>query len=263
MNNVLNYVKCRMLTSLRKKPKQVPFAWRQVEHGPLQSASVFVPANRSWGNDVVNGTYEPEFMSVFQEQVHNGGCLYDIGGHVGIFSVAWLKMGGDFVETFEPLPTNAHLIRDVLMRNQMQEKSRVHQLALGDFSAEGTLIEHTLDSSRGQIAELDNINVGNGVLTDKQRSYTVQVASLDNIFEEFTLKPPTIMKIDVEGAEYNVLRGAVKVIKRFQPMILTEIHDIHSALEVSALLMNMNYDLRMLGTKGAKKSLPLCQWTPQ
>ncbi len=263
MATFLNSIKRNIKTRLRKQPAQVEFAWRVVEEGALKGASAYVLAGRSWGNDVVSGRYEPEFFSILQEQANGGGCFYDIGGHVGLFSLAWLKMGGDFVETFEPLPSNAALIKEVLQRNQMQGKFQIHELAAGDFSAEGTLVEHKFDSSRGQIAELDNINLAGRSLNEKQQAHKIQVARLDTLFEKSMLQPPTLMKIDVEGAEHNVLQGAIQFIKQFKPHILMEVHNTNSALLVSTMLTSMGYDLKMLGSKGAKQSLPLCQWIPK
>ncbi len=262
MSGVISSLKNRALARYRKKTKAIPFAWRVVEQGPLRGATVYVPENRSWGNDVVNGTYEAEFLSILEAQAKQGGCFYDVGGHVGIFSLAWLKMGGDFVETFEPLPANARLIADVLDRNNFQQQYNVHQLALGDFSAESTFIEYIFDSSRGQTVGLDNITITNRAMNEKQHPHSVQVVELNRLFREKSLKPPEIIKIDVEGAEHNVLVGSSELIKRHRPILLTEIHTINSALQVAVLLSSLNYEIEFLGAKGTQKSLPLVLWYP-
>jgi FkbM family methyltransferase len=48
--------------------------------------------------------------------------------------------------------------------------------------------------------------------------------SIDFIVEKLRLKRVDLIKIDIEGEEYNALKGATKTIKRFKPKIIIEIH---------------------------------------
>jgi hypothetical protein len=88
----------------------------------------------------------------------------------------------------------------------------------------------------------------------------VTVQRLDDMVRDRALPGPTVIKLDVEGAEANVLAGAAEVLGRYQPAILCEVHRIDAGLELAQQLTRLGYDLRILGKNGP---LPACLWTPR
>ena len=60
---------------------------------------------------------------------------------------------------------------------------------------------------------------------DVREEIDVEVVSLDSLVEAGTIPPPTVMKIDTEGAELQAIEGARETIARHRPAIVCELHD--------------------------------------
>jgi hypothetical protein len=75
----------------------------------------------------------------------------------------------------------------------------------------------------------------------------LEAKSIDELIKEGSLLPPSLIKIDVEGEEGNVLLGAKDTILRFRPIIICEIHSSNSGRIVAALLEAYGYFCSVLG----------------
>lgn len=73
----------------------------------------------------------------------------------------------------------------------------------------------------------------------------VEQNTIDNLAED--LAAPNIIKIDVEGAEYLVLKGAKRLLKSSSPILLMEIHNVTLMHEVCSFLMDIGYRSRIIG----------------
>jgi hypothetical protein len=71
---------------------------------------------------------------------------------------------------------------------------------------------------------------------DPNLAITAECKTLDSVYEGI----PSVIKIDVEGAELNVLKGAIETIKKHKPSILVEIHDYEKS-EVGPYIENLGY----------------------
>ena len=80
----------------------------------------------------------------------------------------------------------------------------------------------------------------------------IDIVSIDDMVEDLKINPPDIVKIDVEGAEYNVIDGMNKTIKKFRPLFIYEVDDFDEKLLknkldlIEALFKRHNYDIRYL-----------------
>ena len=74
----------------------------------------------------------------------------------------------------------------------------------------------------------------------------LQTVSLDEfVFQEGQL-PPGLIKIDVEGAELKVLKGAGRLLKEFRPVIICELHHPDAAREIYAQLRDLQYKIEKI-----------------
>jgi FkbM family methyltransferase len=75
----------------------------------------------------------------------------------------------------------------------------------------------------------------------------VRLRTIDALVLEGTIPPPDIVKIDVEGAEYDVLAGAADTLRRWQPTVLLEAHSAPLEEECARALRDLAYRVRRIG----------------
>lgn len=154
--------------------------------------------------------------------------FWDVGANIGHYT--WLmKTLNPEVEAvlFEPLPTNQALIRDTLKRNALQ-KTTLIPAAVSDGSGDGILNADFMAGATSTLAK--------GGSTFEQRHWGkeatqigVSLVSIDETRQNHGVID--LMKIDVEGHEETVLRGARRTIASDQPLLLIECgHSHHSCL---------------------------------
>ena len=240
-----------MLRRLFKKKKMgTTYSWVKIENGIFEGKSLFLP--ESWGYKVINGDHESEIIDTMQSVVNDEAVFYDIGAHYGWFSLAWLSLGGNHVEAFEPSIANSNIIKKTLDSNSLNDMVRLHNFALGEKSEKGVLELYPGDSSRNFISKEE---------AEKQsNSENIDVKSIDDIYDDLSLKNPDLIKIDVEGFEKEVLLGAKNLLRNKKPKLIIEIHDVLNGLFAADFLSNLGYEMEILGYKGKTQNLPLVLW---
>jgi FkbM family methyltransferase len=164
---------------------------------------------------------EPE-MELLVRTVSAGDCVVDIGANFGVFSYAFLRRGA-VVHAFEPQPA---CLVTLTAYARTHPRFHVHPEALGDQPKRGVL---TLPMA-APFAGSPGATLRDDV--PAAASFNVQVAALD----DFHLASVGMMKIDVEGGELDVLRGAVETIRRCRPLLMIEIEQRHHRQPVSSVM---------------------------
>ncbi len=146
----------------------------------------------SAGNGYALGTRDARQMEFFAGLIRPGDCVWDVGAHHGYMSLCADRAAGPEgrVYAFEPSARNAATLRRHLRWNDT-DKVMALNIALSDF--EGTTLFGGTGTSK-------MFAMGGG-------SETVQVTRGATLIEDGRCQAPTVMKIDVEGAEAAVLRG--------------------------------------------------------
>ena len=164
------------------------------------------------------GTYEVPIQNIFAQHLKSGDVFYDIGANVGFFSIIAAKLVGDTgkVYAFEPGEENAKSIRHNAQLNSFSQ-IEVIEKAVSHTSGEGQLL----------LAEYSG---GHALATadappDLAGEVTVDLVSIDDLIAQKKIKPPNFVKVDVEGAELDVLKGMRETIKTHQPTIIYEVDD--------------------------------------
>jgi len=121
----------------------------------------------------------------------------DIGANVGVYSVyADSQLNDNQIEAFEPHPANIQALNRNFDDNEIQ--ARVHECALANQEGEFLLEPSGEDAGEGEHA----------LTTDKSGSgIEVDVQTLDRVVTKGNASQPTVVKIDVEGAELDVIKG--------------------------------------------------------
>jgi FkbM family methyltransferase len=176
--------------------------------------------------------------------VRPGDVVYDVGANIGLhvrFVVGCLHARQ--VVAFEPAYDNVQLLKKNVELGQMADRVRVLPIALADVDGEQ---EFQLDDVSSASGVLNSVSVGKASESRKQYGFpplttTVQVATLDSLVERERLPAPDVIKVDIEGAEGLMLRGARKTLERFSPKLAIELHGLSQAREVLSLLSEVGY----------------------
>ncbi len=186
-----------------------------------------------------SGTFEPEFSQALHDAVHKSDVCYDIGGYRGYMTGVLALACASRVIVFEPLPDNlAHLVR--LAKLNPQLPIQIEGTAIG--KADGHVHFKVMpDKSMGKLAD-------SSFQAERAASHAiqVQVVRLDTCIFGRGLPRPNMMKIDVEGAEVDVLDGAIRTLKECRPRILIEAHSERLAELCTQRLRDSAYELHQL-----------------
>jgi FkbM family methyltransferase len=149
--------------------------------------------------------------------VSNDDIAYDIGAHLGFYTLLLSKLTGENgkVYAFEPNPE----LLPCLSRT-ISPYDNVHLLKMALSDSEGTIdLFVPEDASMASLRDWTDGVVGDVHLTK------CEMRTLDHLVEEGVIKSPSFIKCDVEGAELTVFRGAAKVLNRHNaPVILFELN---------------------------------------
>ncbi len=157
--------------------------------------------------------YEPE-LAFAQRILKLGDTFIDVGAAFGVYSLTASKCISKNGKVFslEPaIDTYMALQKNILINGA--ENITALQLAAADKSGKALLIHHP-DHSRNILSRADSAEDSEQVLT----------ISLDEMIQKYGLKEVAMVKIDVEGAEELVLKGAQNLMQRCKPIIIFEIN---------------------------------------
>ena len=188
---------------------------------------------------VWTGVYEREFTSAIVEHVKPGDVCYDIGGYRGYISGAMALAGAAKVFAFEPLPANQRALRRLCELNP-QLPVNIVAIALGAVDGDA-LLKVMPDASMGKLA---NSSFQSEVTPLNEISVTVR--KIDSLLQTREILPPNVVKIDVEGAEADVLTGAREMLSVSRPRIFLEAHGRALEEACSQQLVPLGYKIRRI-----------------
>lgn len=186
--------------------------------------------------------YPYEARDAVASIVSSGDTVVDVGANVGQYTVLLAGLVGaeGRVVAFEPVPRTLRVLRDVVAGLRLSNVEPV-ELALGDFDGRAGMQE---------VVDGDGLpDPGLAHLTlESPGTALVPVARLDSVCDELGIETCSFMKVDVEGAELLVLRGAESFLRTRRPVLLVEIDRGMSARyraspeETLALLARLGYE---------------------
>lgn len=160
------------------------------------------------------GKFEVEETAIISKVLSGVDQFVDIGANLGYYTCLALQKGKPVI-AFEPQQQNLQCLFQNLISNGWQDKAEVFPVALSDKP--GLL---TLYGASGPSASLVKDWAGYSSRYKK----LVPVSTLDNILAGRLLDKRLFIKMDVEGAEYQVLQGASQTIRRaIKPVWLLEV----------------------------------------
>ncbi|MDW8075975.1 MAG: FkbM family methyltransferase [Bacteroidota bacterium] len=184
--------------------------------------------------------------------------FYDVGANIGYYSMLAAEIGAE-VHAFEPVPSTFSILKANLeeygsrvfsTNSALCETDGVITIYLPpDWYVTSTIIEETLE------------RIGT--------TLTVPALQLDTYVESLNHRPPTIIKIDVEGAESLVLAGGKSVIENFRPIVVIEVCPGQRGKELSVpaaeFLLQRGYRMHRLDAEGIPQAIsdPASDYIPR
>jgi FkbM family methyltransferase len=206
---------------------------------------------------VFTGNFEEGERRFVERFLRAGMVVLDIGAHNGFYTMLAARkvgMSGQVI-AFEPSPRERQRLLRHLRMNRLLANVVVCHLALDRSTGEDTLF--VVEGRDTGCNSLRPPAVGESVKTMR-----VQKTSLDSFLREGVIFKVDFMKMDVEGAELNVLEGATELLgRRPRPVILAELADSrspgwgHPASAVYDLLVERGYQWFSVDREGSLSPL--------
>jgi FkbM family methyltransferase len=164
--------------------------------------------------------YEPRTAQAIKQNLSAGGTFWDIGANVGLFSLLASKIvgPGGRVCSFEPSPEVFKLLS---ANTRGLHSIRAIQCGVGNADAVAAFATQGLSSAASFVEDVTEIN--QAYLPETPiRKVEVNIRKVDTLAKE--LGPPRLIKVDVEGFEAEVLKGASWILSNVRPILIIEIH---------------------------------------
>jgi FkbM family methyltransferase len=204
------------------------------------------------------GAFERSTAATLERLVEPGDVVFDIGANIGAHTLALARSVGPSgrVVAFEPTDfAFAKLLRNLALNPELAQRVRALQVQLADQPSAPRELEiyaswpleangHVHAKHRGRLVTARNASVD----------------TLENLVAREGIDRLDLIKIDVDGHEYPVLRGARAILARFQPVLVMEVSPYvhaeqkHRFGDLIALLRELGYSLQDAATW---KPLPL------
>jgi FkbM family methyltransferase len=177
------------------------------------------------------GRWDPHVMEACSLLLRRGDVFFDIGANTGLFAIDFGYRHDDvYCYAFEAQPAQSNVIVNSIRLNKLKNAECISCL-LGAQDGLGKLYltSHSIHAS----------------IVPRESHYTeiqLPMRAIDSLSREGTIKDPDIVKIDVEGSELNVLKGAAETFARASPSIIFEADDNLKRTGVNPnVLLNLIY----------------------
>jgi FkbM family methyltransferase len=177
--------------------------------------------------------------------VSEGDAILDIGGNIGqtAMMMADKAKSGGRVFSFEPFPTTYEkFVNNLSLNPALQKIVSITNCAMGDAPAVLKMYRDC-ETNSGSNRILVDVSQNSGDLVE------VPVLTVDKFVSDNGIQKIDFVKIDVEGFEMNVLKGAVETLKKYLPALFIELNDKSlqyqgsSAAELVGFLKNLGYKI--------------------
>ena len=194
----------------------------------------------------LTGVWEPEVTEFASSLVRPGMVVVDVGAHVGYYTMLFAKLVGEdgHVFAFEPIPAVSRCLERNTRMNGFTNVT-VFSTALMDVDGSSPI------GRRGKLIQVDAASLKDPI---------VETRVFDQWREPWGIDTVDLVKIDVEGAEMNVLLGMDNCIRDSKPGLLIEVHPQgvggfgYSVSDLHEFLSARGYQVQVIDKPGIDSS---------
>jgi FkbM family methyltransferase len=175
------------------------------------------------------GSYEYRTRQLFERTVGSEDVVYDVGAHAGFYTLLASVLVGPAgrVVAFEPFPRNLNYLR--------------RHLAMNDVS-NVVVVEGAASDRDGNVSITDGPD-SSQIRVDDKGTQMVRAFRLDTLVFRDGLPAPTVIKMDIEGAEGAALLGATRLLAAKRPLLFLSTHGPQVHAECCRQLVELGYGL--------------------
>ena len=210
--------------------------WARIESGPAKG--LWIELNPRTGQSYARGETEIVVQKFIASRIKPGDVFYDLGANIGLFTLIAARSTGlnGKVFSFEPDPANATRLRRNVAKNGF-DKVSIQEVGIWSSTTELTFAVSPLSSPDRGVGTFMNV-------APAEQQLAVHCVSLDDFAAH--MPPPTGVKCDVEGAEFEVVKGARTTLSRHRPWLLFEMHSPENNRDVLAFLAEFGYSFKQI-----------------
>jgi len=185
-------------------------------------------------SSLLYGTFEKGELEFASQYLQPGNTVMDIGANIGLFAVVMGRTVGQagVVIAFDPVPSNIVRLKSNLNENGISAAA-VYELALGSTNEQMEL-KMSDDTAYASIHKVEH-DLGNGQVIQ------VSVKRLDDVWHERGRPAISFIKMDVEGAELEVIKGGEAMLSECHPTMLIEANTPQRLAKLKEALQPFNY----------------------
>jgi len=202
-------------------------SWVYILQGPLRGMKWIVGSSN---HGCWLGSYEYRKQRLFAQVLHEGDIVFDVGAHAGFYTLLASSRVGwrGRVFAFEPFRPNLYFLKEHLRLNG---------------ASNVTVVEAAVSETSGVVRFAEGRNTSTARIAADGK-LQVETVSLDEVFVTQRLSSVAVIKIDVEGAEALVLRGARRLLASQHPLIFLATHGATVHRECCEMLLELGYSLK-------------------
>jgi FkbM family methyltransferase len=190
-------------------------------------------------------------MSILTALARPGGTALDVGANLGVYSrflSRSLRQGR--VIAFEPWETNCRRFRENAVRGNIEDRVLLLPYALGDCDGPVAFQIDDFQTTSGALdaASPGRASVGRANVGLAPRTTTVEGRRLDSLMKDGVVDRADLVKVDIEGAEALMMRGAEELLRARSADWMVELHGAAVAKEVSRHFLSHGYACRAFGS---------------
>jgi FkbM family methyltransferase len=174
-------------------------------------------------------SWEPMTFRWLREAVSPDACFWDIGAHIGVFTLTAglrARAGGGTVAAFEPSAASFAALNDNLMLNGLQETVAAYGIALSDKTGVGRF--HMTDPRAANAGHAFGEPVAYGRAFAPKYAQSTYATTIDEAVRTLGLPRPDFIKLDVDSIEDRILAGGARTLETVRS-VLVEIEPERSA----------------------------------
>lgn len=198
---------------------------------------------------ISEGNFENIELQIVSNNLKENSVFFDIGANIGFYSLSLAKMFNNIkIHAFEPVKETFLDLESNISKNNISNKIIVNNVAVGDVNG-NVFITNEYHSSNYLVNA-----------SSTQHKEEVKLITIDSYIKDNSIDKIDFIKIDVEGRELLVLKGANESLRIFKPFILVELFEkpsnfmdrfVDDYKESISYLLGMNYEYYIIDDNGS------------